>query len=164
GGRQEDELVALGHGERLRGDVLGEPFGERGAVGVQHLGDAGSLGGGLRRGLAAGSGDQHGDVGAKLRGGGERGERRRVEVGVVVFGDDQCSHVVTPVDSQMILASFLSLSTSVATSGTFTPAARAGGSLTLRVLSRGVTSTPRSAGVTTSSCFFFAFMMFGSVT
>ena len=35
---------------------------------------------------------------------------------------------------------------------------------TLRVWMRGVTSTPRSAGWTTSSGFFLAFMMLGSVT
>ena len=39
-----------------------------------------------------------------------------------------------------------------------------GGSLTFKVLMRGVTSTPRSAGFSISSGFFFAFMMFGSVT
>jgi hypothetical protein len=61
------------------------------------------------------------------------------------------------------LASVFSFSTSVFTSGTFTPAARFGGSTTLSTFRRGVTSTPRSPGVTMSSGFFFAFMMLGSV-
>ena len=40
----------------------------------------------------------------------------------------------------------------------------ADGSATFSVLRRGVTSTPRSAGFSVSSGFFFAFMMLGSVT
>ena len=43
---------------------------------------------------------------------------------------------------------------SVATSGTLMPALRLGGSLTLSVVRRGATSTPRSAGLTVSSGFF----------
>ena len=80
--------------------------------------------------------------------------------GVVVFGDDECGHVM----SQITLASFFSLATSVATSGTLMPAPRLGGSLTFSVFRRGLTSTPRSSGLTMSSCFFLAFMMLGSVT
>ena len=75
-----------------------------------------------------------------------------------MFGDDECGH------DQITLASFLSLSTRVATSGTLMPALRVGGSLTLSVRSRGVTSTPRSAGLIDSRGFFLAFMMLGSVT
>src|SRR5690606_17954894 len=148
----------------LGGDVLGQAVAKVGTVGVKDLGDASHLGGGLRGCLGAGARDQHGDVGAQLRSRRDGAQCRGVEVGIVVFGDDQCSHVVTPVDSQMTFDSFFSLATSAATSATLTPAARTGGSATLRVLSRGVTSTPRSAGVTTSSCFFFAFMMLGRVT
>ena len=44
------------------------------------------------------------------------------------------------------------------------PAERFGGSATFSVFRRGVTSTPRSAGLNVSSVFFFAFMMLGSVT
>ncbi|KDC00343.1 CoA-transferase family III domain protein [Bordetella bronchiseptica D993] len=58
----------------------------------------------------------------------------------------------------------LSFSTREATSGTFTPAARCGGSDTLSVFRRGATSTPRSSGLIVSSGFFLAFMMLGKVT
>src|SRR5687768_10374747 len=78
--------------------------------------------------------------------------------GVVVFGDNECRHV------QITFASFLSLLTRVATSGTITPAERLAGSVTFRVFRRGLASTPKSAGVTVSSGFFLAFMMLGSVT
>ena len=47
---------------------------------------------------------------------------------VVVFGNDECG------SCQITFASFLSLSTSVATSGTLMPAPRLGGSLTFSVL------------------------------
>src|SRR5660397_244202 len=57
----------------------------------------------------------------------------------------------------MTFASPLSFATSVATSGTITPAWRAGGSVTLIVLRREVTSTPRSSALTVSIVFFFAF-------
>ena len=57
----------------------------------------------------------------------------------------------------------LELATSSLTSATLTPAWRFGGSSTLSVLSRGAGSTPRRSGLTVSSGFFFAFMMFGSV-
>ena len=88
-----------------------------------------------------------------------QGLDRCTEVDVIwLAGDDECGH------GQITLASFLSLATSVATSGTLMPALRLGGSLTFRVLMRGATSTPRSAGLTISSVFFFAFMMLGRVT
>ena len=48
-------------------------------------------------------------------------------------------------------------------SATLMPALRFGGSVTVTVARRGATSTPRSAGFTTSIGFFFAFMMLGSV-
>ena len=64
---------------------------------------------------------------------------------MVVFGNDEVLVI------QITFASFFSLATSVATSGTLMPAPRLGGSLTFSVLRRGVTSTPRSAGLTTSS-------------
>ena len=108
--------------------------------------------------LIAGSGDQDVDVTAHLCGSSHGIERCALEVGVVVFSNNQYGH------DQTTFASFLSLSTRAATSATLTPALRAAGSLTLRVLRRGATSTPRSCGVTVSSCFFLAFMMLGSVT
>ena len=63
----------------------------------------------------------------------------------------------------MTLASLRSLATSSLTSATLPPPWRLGGSTTLSVASRGVTSTPSAAGLVVSSGFFFAFMMFGSV-
>ena len=154
--------AGCGNGEHLRGDVLGELVLQLRRVGEQHFGHAGGLCGGLRGVFAAAAGDQHRDVAADLPRGGDRVERARLERRVVVFGQDENCHFVVPL--QITLASFFSFATSVATSGTFTPALRAGGSLTFSVFSRGVGSTPRSSGFTTSSVFFFAFMMFGSVT
>src|SRR5690606_2186120 len=63
---------------------------------------------------------------------------------------------------QITLASLRSFSTSVATSGTLMPAFRSGGDESLRIFTLGVTSTPRSAGVSSSTGFFFAFMIPGS--
>ncbi len=97
------------------------------------------------------------DVAADFLRGGHRVEERRFDGGVVVFGNDQDSH-------QMTFASFLSFSTSSCTLFTSLPALRFGGSWTLSVFSRGATSTPRASGVSVSSGFFFAFMMFGKVT
>ena len=159
----EDVGVVLGDGQHLRGDVLGEAVGELRRVGEQHLGDAGDLRGG-RGGDRAGvrAGHQHVDVAAAL-----------ACAAVMVFSvaplSDalSCSAMTRVVMSclpQITLASFFSLSTSVATSGTFTPAPRLGGSTTFSVFRRGVTSTPRSSGLNVSSGFFFAFMMLGSVT
>src|SRR5690606_31011538 len=162
GGGREDVSEAAGGREHLRGDVLGELVLQLRRIGEQHFRDAGRLCGGLRNGLAAAAGHEHGDVAADALRGGDRVERAGPQRGVVVFGQDENCHVVVPL--QITLASFFSFATSVATSGTFTPALRAGGSLTFSVFSRGVGSTPRSSGLTTSSVFFFAFMMFGSVT
>jgi hypothetical protein len=64
--------------------------------------------------------------------------------------------------AQMTFASFFSLSTSSWTDATLTPAPRFGGSTTFSVFSRCAASTPRSAAVTVSSGFFFAYMMLGS--
>ena len=97
-------------------------------------------------------------VTADFRRGGHGIERRALQLGIVVFGYYKNRH------DQITLASFLSFSTSVATSGTVMPAERAGGSETLRVFRRGATSTPRSSGVTISRAFFLAFMMLGRVT
>jgi thiamine pyrophosphate-dependent acetolactate synthase large subunit-like protein len=67
---------------------------------------------------------------------------------------EQRRHYSTP-------ASFLSLAMSSATSATFTPAFRLAGSEVLITLSRGETSTPKSAGDFSSIGFFFAFIMLG---
>jgi hypothetical protein len=60
-------------------------------------------------------------------------------------------------------ASLRSLSTSSATLATLPPPTRFAGSSTLTVARRGATSTPRLSGVSVSSGFFLAFMMFGNV-
>ena len=83
----------------------------------------------------------------------------RVEAKLAIgdFREKKNSHQSTP-------ASFFSFETSSATSATMTPALRAAGSVVFTTVSRGATSTPKSSGVLVSSGFFFAFMMFGSVT
>src|SRR5262249_57698265 len=102
-------------------------------------------------------GEEEGDMWAELGGGRYGVEGRGLERRVVVLGEDQDAHAMT-------FASALSFCTSALASGSFTPALRLGGSSTLSVFRRGATSTPRASGLSTSSAFFFAFMMFGSVT
>ena len=63
---------------------------------------------------------------------------------------------------QGTFASFFSFSTSSATDLTLMPALRVAGASTLMVLTVEAVETPRSPGVTVSSGFFLAFMMFGS--
>jgi len=82
---------------------------------------------------------------------------RALEGGVVVFGNDKHGH------DQITFASFFSLATRVATSGTLMPAPRLGGSSTFKVARRGATSTPKAAGAMVSMGFFLAFMMLGRV-
>src|SRR5262249_42907993 len=91
-------------------------------------------------------------VSGNFRGGGERVERRRLQFGVVVFGDDKSSHQITR-------ASVLSLSTSSVTEPTLRPPCRFGGSSTLSTASLGVTSTPSASGVVVTIGFFLARMM-----
>ena len=93
------------------------------------------------RGAAAGTRHQHMDVAAQLAGCGHGVERGRLDRLVVVFSDNENGHV------QSTFATFLSLSTNCAMSATSSPALRLGGSATFRVVRRGVTSTPRSAGL-----------------
>src|SRR5215470_10112072 len=95
----------------------------------QHLFDAIELRRRLCRRLAVLAGNEHVDRSADgLRGG-------VLQVSVVVFGEDKGRHQRTP-------ASFFSLPTSSATELTFPPALRTGGSVVLRISSRGVISTP----------------------
>ncbi len=128
-----------------------------GCVREQHLADARRLGGGLGDAFAAGAGNENMHVPADGLRGAERVVGRGLQVGVVVLGDDQDRHQIT-------FASFLSFSTSAFASGTLTPPLRLAGSSTFSVASRGATSTPSASGFSVSSGFFFAFMMFGSVT
>ena len=63
------------------------------AVGDQHLGDTGNLGGGLRGGIATGAGDQHVNVpAADLLGSGHGVQRRRLQRRIVVFCNDKNAH------------------------------------------------------------------------
>ena len=66
--------------------------------------------------------------------------------------------------NEITFASPRSFSISAFASATLMPALRFGGSSTFTVAIRGATSTPSASGFSISSGFFFAFMMFGSVT
>jgi hypothetical protein len=132
-------------------------MGQGGAVGVDDFGHACDLDGSLGDGACVVA--SHQNMHLATAGGGCHGvEGGALDGCVVVFGNDECDH------DQITFATFFSLSTSVATSGTLMPALRLAGSMTLRVLIRGATSTPRSSGLKVSSYFFLAVMMLGRVT
>ena len=123
-------------------------------VGMQHLGHAFEFGRRLGDRFRVGAGHQHvHGLPDRLGGAHGLGDRRR-ERFIVVLGDNKNVHESAP-------ASF-SLATSSAAFATLMPALRPGGSTVLITLSRGATSTPKSAGFLISSGFFFAFMMLGS--
>ncbi|MNN53863.1 hypothetical protein D3C81_1686500 [compost metagenome] len=147
--------VALAEVGDQRGEVFRQLVSQRGAVGNQHLADTGDLGGRFGDGGATGTGDQHMDVATDLLGGGHGVQGRSTQRCVVVLSDNQDSHQIT-------FASFFSFSTSSATDLTLMPALRAAGASTLRVFTVEAVDTPSASGVTTSSGFFLAFMMFGS--
>src|SRR5208283_1785162 len=124
-------------------------------VGDQHLGPARDL----RRGLGGGGNAiaNHQAVHlAQLGSSGDGGTGRLLDAMGVEIENNKSRH------GQITFASLRSFSIRVATSGTLIPALRTGGSETLTVVRRGVTSTPRSPGLTTSMAFLRAFMMFGS--
>ena len=75
------------------------------------------------------------NIAAESGGGGERLVGGILELLVLVFSNQQCGHPRTP-------ASFFSFDTRSATSFTFTPALRPGGSVVLTISWRGVRSTP----------------------
>src|SRR5512135_3568644 len=154
---REQVRIALGERGEQRADVLGDLVVELRGVRVQHFRDPGNLCGGLRRATALVAGDQQVDLAADLLRGSDRAEGRLLDRLVVVLGEYEDRHQIT-------FASFLSFSTSALASATFTPPLRFAGSVTLSVFRRGATSTPSASGFRFSSGFFFAFMMFGSVT
>ena len=123
-------------------------------LGQQHLGDTRRGRRGLCRISAIGAGHQHMDL-AQLGGGGYGIQGGALQRLTIMFCDYQGGHQIT-------FASFFNLSTSPATSSTMTPALRLGGSSTLRVSRRGVISTPKSSGESSSMGFFLAFMILGS--
>src|SRR5581483_8768333 len=132
--RRQDVRVVRRQLDQQRRDVLGQAVGVGGIVGQAHLGDPGDFGGGLGDRGAAAAGDEDMHVGAgdpgDLGGGGDRVQRRRLQRGAVMFGDDEDGHQITR-------ASSFSLSTSSATEPTLTPPSRFFGSSTLRVTRRG---------------------------
>src|SRR5690606_37204593 len=155
---EQDVAVVSSHCQHLSGNVFRQAVLKRSTIGQDHFGNTGDFGGLLSHGVGTVACHQDMDVTTNGCCGGYRAQRRSLELGVVVFSNNQIRH------DQTTFASFLSLSTSVATSGTMMPALRAAGSTTFSVLRRGATSTPRSSGETVSSGFFLAFMMLGSVT
>ena len=68
GGGRDDRVVAAGERDDQRCQRLGQIVGKIVALGEQHLGDAGELGGGVGGSLGALAGDQHMDVAADLGG------------------------------------------------------------------------------------------------
>src|SRR5262249_32866397 len=120
----------------------------------QHLLDAVEFGSGLRNRPAALASDQHMHVGAERLRCCERLVGRVLDCRIVVLGNEERCHQITP-------ASFLSLSTSSLTVFTFTPDLRPAGSVVLSTSRRGAMSTPLLAGGFSAIGFFFAFMMLG---
>src|SRR6266478_2931600 len=123
--------------------------------------DGPDVAGKLLRGLRRARTDQEAlDLAAvllrELLGRRERRQRRLLQMPVRLFPDEQDRRHV-----QITFASSWSFFTRVATSGTFTPAARAGGASTRITFTFGATSTPRAAGAISSIGFFLAFMMLG---
>ena len=128
GGREQDVAVVLGDRQHLRGDVLGQAV-RRGCApsACSTLATPAICAAALAAPAGVGAGDQHMDVAAaacQRRGDG-------VEGGAGLSVALSCSAMTRLVMSQITFASFLSLATSVATSGTLMPAPRLGGSLTL---------------------------------
>ena len=153
-GRKQHRVVVRHQRRDQRFHRLGHLLGQGRAVGVQHLAHAVDLGGGLRGAAGIRARDQHVDIAAHRLGGGDDLVGGVLHGRVVVFGDNENGHQITPAS--------LSLPTSSAAVFTLTPAWRLPGSAVFTTLRRGAISTPKSAGVFTSIGFFFAFMMFGS--
>ncbi len=126
-----------------------------GVVGDQHLGNACDLGSGFGHATHVLASDQDGDVATNLLRSSDGVQGGSAQCAVVVLSDYQDSHQIT-------FASFFSFSTSSATDLTLIPALRAAGASTFTVFTVEAVETPRASGVTTSSGFFFAFMMLGS--
>src|SRR6185503_18736275 len=162
--------AALHDSENGCGDVFGSRPGEMRSICQQYLRDSRDGSSGCCRGVGRASRDEDFDVAAELHGGGNRVQRRRDQRGVIVLGQYQCGHFRSLIQRKGKLvgygrtfASLRSFATSSFTSATRPPPLRAGGSVTLRIVNRGATSTPSPSGVNVSSGFFFARMMFGSV-
>ncbi|MNO53324.1 hypothetical protein D3C76_437670 [compost metagenome] len=147
--------IAFRQFDDQRRDVFRQLVGVGSVVGDQYLGHAFDLGSGFSHTTDVLASDQHGDVATDLGSGSDGIQGGTGQSAIVVISDYQDSHQIT-------FASFFSFSTSSATDLTITPALRAAGASTLTVLTVEAVETPRASGVTTSSGFFLAFMMFGS--
>src|SRR6185295_6384586 len=123
------------------------------AVGDVDLANAGDLRGPSGNAVDTLAGHQQMDF-AKLRGGGDCGQRRILDRRTIMFDQNQGLHFATP--------SAFNLPTSSSTEATFSPAWRLGGSTTFNVSSRRPMSTPSSSAVRVTSGFDLAFMMLGS--
>ena len=84
--RRHDVAVAVGQPDDQVRHVLGQPVAVFGGVGDQNLRDAVDRGGRLGDPAAAFTGNQHMDVAADGRGRGDGVQRRRLQLGIVVFG------------------------------------------------------------------------------
>src|SRR3546814_4818177 len=109
-----------------------------------HLADARDLRSFLGNRIDAATRNEQMDF-AKLRRGGDHCERGVLDGLAVMFDPTERFHECTPMA--------FNLATSSSTSATLTPAERTGGSETLTTLTRGVVSTPSSAGVLVSGGF-----------
>ncbi|MDT4857736.1 hypothetical protein FQZ97_921700 [compost metagenome] len=144
-----------GEGSHQRREVFRQLVRVGGMVGDQDLGYPRNTGGGLGNGTNALPRHEDDHLATDQPGSGHGVEGGGGQCGVSVFSNNQDSHQIT-------FASFFSLSTSSATDLTLIPAWRAAGASTFRVFTVEAVETPRASGVTTSSGFFLAFMMFGS--
>src|SRR5690606_42057897 len=115
-GREQDVTVVAGDVEHLCSNVFGQPVLERSAVGQTDLADAGNLGSLIGHRLRPATCNQNVNIATDGSGRSYSAERRGLQLGIVVFSNNQIRHDHTT------FASFLSLSTSVATSGTMMPA------------------------------------------
>src|SRR5690554_3503798 len=153
--------VVTGQLVEQRRSGLGEQVGIGGMVGHEYLGHAVEFGRRFGDGADAATCHQHVDIATdrlccRNHVGGGAGQGA-----IVMFREYQNAHEIS--SFQSTLASFLSLSTSSSTEPTLTPPWRSAGGSTLSSLTRLPTDTPRSAGDLTSSGFFLAFMMSGSL-
>ncbi len=156
-GRGRDNgVVAVAQRHDQRRQRLGERVGVKRIVRHPHFGHARKLGGRFGGCAHPLPGNQNLDGLADLSGGGQRPRGEVAQLPAHDFRDNKNRH------GQITPASSWSFDTSSATLFTFTPALRPPGSAVFKTLSRGATSTPKSAGVFSSIGFFFAFMMLGS--
>lgn len=138
-----------------RGNVFRQLVSVGSVVGGQYFAHTGDFRGGFSHGTHILASDQHVDITTDFRSGSHGVQGGRGQHLVIVFGDYEDSH------DQITFASFFSFSTSSATDLTLIPALRAAGASTLTVLLVEAVETPKASGVSTSSGFFLAFMMFG---